>query len=125
MRIILSQVTAYLPARLPLGVAAFEAWAASIMALLGPGFENVPQDDIMFALAGMIMHLGPQTDRVSKRYFVLSLRKIASNQVAGEVMSQSKQRQAERAAKKAEEAKAADTAQTLADTAPPSDASKA
>ena len=106
MRLILIRTLSYVPTRLPVGLAEFNAWADSIIGLLGPGFDNVPKDDLYFVLATIVMHLPSGKDSVPKAYFVRSIRKGAANQVAGQIFQEVKKRQAEQEAKKQAEATA-------------------
>lgn len=98
----LKQAASLLPTRLPVGVTEFEAWANSIIELVGPLADD---DSIKFTLASMIMHLGPQRSSVPKNYFVRSLRKTAANQIAHSVLTAIKQKhdEAAKAAKQAED----------------------
>jgi len=99
---LLKQILSLVPSRLPVGVSEFETWANSIIELSG---EFADRDSMNFALATMVMHLGPQRSTVSKNYFVRSLRKAAANQVAGQVFQDIKERQ-----KQAEEKRKQDEA---------------
>jgi hypothetical protein len=87
----------------------FDIWSADIIALSG---KYADDDSMRFAIASMIMHLGPQRSSVPKNYFVRSLRKGAANQVASQVFQDIKNKQ--QAAQDA--AKAADTASVEAST---------
>ncbi len=99
----------FLPSKLPVGMQAFLDFGDSIVDLSG---EFADRKSMKWAIATMIMHLGPQRDRISKQYFVKSLRKTAANQVAQAYMIQLKEEQkaAELAAKEAAEKQSADTA---------------
>jgi len=70
---------------LPTGMAAFDAWAERIIAN-----SSLPADpdSQKFALATMLMHLGPTEDWKEDSYFIKSLRKAAVNQVAHAKMSE-------------------------------------
>lgn len=94
MQLLIKQLLSYLPTRLPNGLTEFNNWAKDIMELTGPLAD---EDSIKFALASQIMHMGAQSDRVPKRYFVASLRKAAANQVASQVFQDVKLRQQEKA----------------------------
>lgn len=77
---------------LPIGMTEFETWAASIRELVGPGFEQVPQDDFKFVLANAVIHLGSTVSKMPKQYFVQVLRKGGANQVASRVFQDVKSR---------------------------------
>ena len=95
---LVSQILSLLPTALPVGMTSFEAWADSIVELSGPYADK---DSMRFALASMIMSLGPQRSSVPKNYFVRSLRKAAANQVASQFFQdiKLKQQAAQEAAK--------------------------
>lgn len=90
MRKLCNYVRAYFPSKLPIGVAAFEAWADSIIELSG---EFADKDSMYFVLAAKILELGHQQPSMSKRYFVKILYKTASNQVASHVLKVIKDKQ--------------------------------
>jgi thiamine pyrophosphate-dependent acetolactate synthase large subunit-like protein len=95
------------PTRLPIGIQEFNDWATCIRSLVGPGFEQVPEDVFNFVLSNNIIHLGPQASRVPKNYFVKAMHKGAANQVASQIFQDVKSRQkaAEDAAKAVQDAK--------------------
>ncbi len=74
---------------LPMGKADFEEWSYRIISgACIPCLED--KQDIfiesqMFALANMLLHLGPTESHKPDAYFVHSLRKVAVNQVADAV----------------------------------------
>lgn len=99
---VLRLVPTLIPRRLPQGMTESKAWSDSIVKAAG-----VPDNDsFRFAIAAMILQLGPLKAFKSKFYFVLALWKGAANQIAGGVMHELKQKQdeANKAAKAAEEA---------------------
>lgn len=64
---------------LPVGRAEFDEWASRIISgTLLPADE----DSMKFALANMLMHLGPTESHREDAFFIHSLRKFAVNQVA-------------------------------------------
>lgn len=71
---------------LPQGRAEFEEWSDRIIAgaLLKcePGKEEDFKQSQKFALADMILHLGPSEDHKEDAHFIHYLRKVACNQVA-------------------------------------------
>lgn len=80
------------PRALPMGVSEFHEWGDRIIggALL-PGGEEAPEifaDSQKYALANMIMHLGPTESHKPDAFFIHSLRKVAINQVADSVRKQ-------------------------------------
>lgn len=102
---LLKYLLSLFPTNLPVGVQEFDSWAQDIRMLVGKGFEQVLQDDFKYVLATNIMHLGPQKNKVSKNFFVKTLRKSAANQIAGQVFQDVKSRHdAVIAAQKAKEA---------------------
>ena len=77
------------PRSLPMGRAEFEEWSNRIIGgALIPGGKEDPQvfhDSQKFALANMLMHLGPTESHKPDAHFIHSLRKFAVNQVADSV----------------------------------------
>lgn len=73
---------------LPLGRSEFEAWSDRIIAAANIGADV---DSQKFALADMITHLGPAEDHRDDAYFIKTLRKVAVNQVALDVMREKKE----------------------------------
>lgn len=104
MKRLFLKLLALLPSKLPVGVQEFDSWAKDIIALLDKGLQEVPVDQVKFALASIIMHLGSTTKTKSKAYFVACLHKTAANQVASQVFQDIKVAQLE--AQKAAEAAA-------------------
>lgn len=107
------------PRPLPMGMRDFQKWSRRIIlgALLPSGKEDpkIFYDSQVFALANMLMHLGPTESHKPDAFFIHSLRKVAVNQVADavrrELHEKAKARtEAEEEAKKTEEQKAAEAA---------------
>lgn len=78
------------PRPLPMGRAAFDDWAERIISgALIPNNSGEPHELLIesqrFALANMLMHLGPTESHKPDAYFIHSLRKFAINQVADTV----------------------------------------
>jgi len=92
---------------LPLGMTEFEEWSNRIIS--GAMLPADP-DSQKFALANMLMHLGPTTDHEVDAYLIKSLRKYAINQVADAVRRDLHAKAKERLA--AEEAAAASQTQS-------------
>lgn len=67
------------PRPLPMGKAEFDTWADRI---IGGALVSADRDSQRWALANMIMHLGPTESHKPDAYFIHSLRKAAVNQVA-------------------------------------------
>ena len=65
---------------LPLGAADFHEWSDRIIS--GACIPGATSESIKFALADMLLHLGPTVDFESDLYFIKCLRKFAINQVA-------------------------------------------
>lgn len=103
---------------LPMGRIEFDEWSDRIIAgALIPGGADCPQIFIegqKFALANMLMHLGPTESHKPDMFFVKSLRKFAINQVADTVRKElheaAKVRTAAEEAKKQAEVQAEDAA---------------
>ncbi len=106
------------PRPLPMGMKEFEDWSTRIiMGALIPGGEGEPETfrrSQVFALANMLLHLGPTESHKPDAFFIHSLRKFAINQVADSVRrdlhEKAKARTAEEEAEKNEACKAADAA---------------
>jgi hypothetical protein len=102
------------PRQLPLGAQEFEKWSDRIISGL-PTLLADPKSQ-KFALAQMIMHLGPQESHKPDVFFLKSLLKAASNQVAyayiAEVQAEQKAKK-EAAAQLAIAAQAAQAEETL------------
>lgn len=91
MRRVFKRVLSYFPEPLPVGMAQFNAWANDIIELSG---KYANETSLRFALATMIMHADAKFGSLSKNYFVIRLRKVAANQVAGQVFQDIKDKQA-------------------------------
>ncbi len=85
------------PRPLPMGMKAFEEWSDRIISgALLPGGEDNPKvfiEDQKFALASMLMHLGPTESHKPDIYFIHALRKGAVNQIAHAVIMNTKAKQ--------------------------------
>lgn len=95
---------------LPLGMTEFDEWSDRIIS--GTLLPADPES-MKFALATMLLHLGPQEDHREDAFFIHSLRKSAVNQIAHakmeEIRAKAKARlAAEEEAKKAEQEKSDD-----------------
>lgn len=101
---ILKYLLSYLPTKLPVGIKEFHVFSDSIIELSGKFADS---DSLKFAIASMIMHAGESRGYLSKQYFVRRLRKVAANQVAGQVFTDIKEKQklAQEEAQRAAEAK--------------------
>lgn len=82
------------PRPLPMGKADFDEWSNRLIAgALVPGGEENPDvfyDSQKFALANMILHLGPTESHKPDAFFIHNLRKVACNQVAHSVAQELK-----------------------------------
>ena len=100
------------PRPLPMGRKEFDEWSDRIIG--GALIPGATANSQKYILANSILHLGPTEDHKPDAYFIHSLRKFASNQVADvirrEIFESDKARLAadEAAAKKAAEPKSAD-----------------
>lgn len=84
------------PAPLPRGMEEFETWSNALIVT----YDLPDNDSIKFALATMILHLGPTECDKPKRYFARAVLKGMAAQVASAVMYNLKEKQkAEEAAK--------------------------
>lgn len=85
---------------LPQGKKEFEAWSDRIINAANlkcePGKEQEFRQSQKFALADMIMHLGPNEDHKEDAHFIKYLRKVACNQVAHAIMSEIRDKTKER-----------------------------
>lgn len=101
-----SKMRGFFPEKLPTSNSKLEEFTDTVLSLYGipfhPSYKN--------AIATMIMHLSPTTDRKSKYYFVKSVRKAQANQVAYEMIDAIREEE-----KKAREA----VTQALVNTASP------
>lgn len=74
------------PRALPMGRTAFDEWSDRIISgALIPGGEEDKEafyDSQKFALADLLLHLGPTESHKPDAFFIHSLRKFAVNQVA-------------------------------------------
>lgn len=87
---------------LPMGSQEFDAWAQRILS--GSLLPCTDRESMIFALASMIMHLGPTESHKPDAFFIHSLRKSACNQIAHAKATEIKL--AHEARKKIEEEKA-------------------
>lgn len=78
-----------LPTQLPLGIPAFLTWSQSII----DTYDFPDNDSVRFALATMVLHLGPTTAYKSKRYFSVCVKAGAAKQIAGAIFTEIKQKQ--------------------------------
>ncbi len=88
---ILKQFFGLFPSKLPVGMAAFDAWVVDFTATYK--LPTSSDTDIRFVLSTSIMHLGPTTAYKSKFYFYLLLTATASKQIASEQFRTIKERQ--------------------------------
>lgn len=96
------------PSKLPIGMTAFDTWSQSII----DTFSLPNNDSTRFALATMILHVPAEGFYKPKAYFARLVLKSMSNQIAGGVMQDLKNKQIERA--KAEEEAAKQLAEATA-----------
>jgi GR25 family glycosyltransferase involved in LPS biosynthesis len=105
----LLKIFAFFPQRLPVGAESFNKFCDSIFAIYDipdlPSYRN--------AIATMIMHLSPTTDRKATYYFAKSIRKAMANQVAYEIIQ--KLREDQKAEEQKQEATLKNEEATLVD----------
>lgn len=85
----LSKLRNFLPSALPRGMSDFDSWSDDVIST----YDLPANDSIKFALATMILHLGPTDSHKSKRYFAKCVLKGMSAQVASSVMYTLKEKQ--------------------------------
>lgn len=85
---------------LPLGVKEFEEWSDRIIS--GACIPGATPESQKFALADMILHLGPTESHKEDAYFIHCLRKYAVNQVADEMRKRIRDQAKERLHKEEE-----------------------
>lgn len=85
------QIRGLFPEPLPTGMAAANDFAQSIMDTYT--LPTLDQDSVKYAIATMIMRLGPTDASKSKYYFVLSVRAACAKQIAGAVFQDIKLKQ--------------------------------
>lgn len=84
------------PRPLPMGRKEFDEWSHRV--ITGAMLPQAADEDAesfynsqKFAIAGMIMHLGPTESHKPDAFFIHSLRKVACNQVAHTLMQEIKE----------------------------------
>lgn len=89
MKHLWTRTTGLFPTRLPTGLDEFEKFTTNILTAYKipdmPGYRQ--------AIATMIMHLSPTTDKKSKLYFAKAVRKAQSNQIAYQVIQKIREEQ--------------------------------
>lgn len=102
------KVRDFFPSALPRGMTEFESWSKTIITT----YSLPDNDSTVFALAIMISQLSPTTASKANRYFVNSVRKSMSNQVAFAIAQilKDKQKAEQEAAAKAELARQVEAA---------------
>ncbi len=110
-----SRARGHFPSPLPVGMAEFDSFANSIFDAYN--LPNMPS--YRHAIATMIMHLPPTQSRVPKKYFAASIKKAQSNEVAYQVIQDSKA--AEKAFNEAREATESTVALEPTNDQPPQD----
>lgn len=111
-----NQFLGLFPTAIPTGTAEFDAWAQFIMDNYKMPTADV--DSIKYALATMVMHLGPTVAYKPRYYFALALRASAAKQVAGGVFMEIKTRHQAAAAKASEPKSEATTLKAVASLEP-------
>lgn len=81
----------FFPSALPVGLTEFNEWADSVADTYDLPTQD--RDSVHYALATMILHLGPTVAYKSDWYFVLSIRSACAKQVAGATFQDIKARQ--------------------------------
>lgn len=109
MKLIVKRILSHVPGPLPVGLTEMNRFIDEVYELSGAFADR---DSMAFAICSMIMHAGESRSRLPKNYFVRRLRKVAANQVAGQVFTDIKERQraAQLEAQKQQEATASELA---------------
>jgi hypothetical protein len=95
MKQLLNKLLSYRRTKLPVGLTEFHAWADSIIDLSGKFADT---DSMKWAIASQVQHLDHKVDSIPKDYFVRTLRKAAANQIAAQVFTDIKEKQAKKLA---------------------------
>lgn len=95
----IKEIMSHFPRQLPKTTDEFNAFCDEIIATY-PGIPD--DDDTRFAIATMMMHLGPLTTHMSHAYFIKSLYKSFTNEVAFERLEEYKKNAKEKAELKRE-----------------------
>ena len=114
LKSLIKVILSYVPTQLPVGVTAYDAWLKDITDIVGPIADEM---SLQWVISNEIMRLAPGRDKISKRYFVKSLRKYAANQIAANKVLElkKKQEEASKAAQVSTLTPAEVTATTMAD----------
>lgn len=91
LKLLLKQLLAYLPSRLPAGKTEMHKFMDEIIEISGK-FADI--DSMKFAISSMVLRLDSTTARVSKQYFARALRKAAANQIVSVILNDIKDAQA-------------------------------
>jgi len=91
MTILFKQFRALFPSKLPVGMEEFERWISEFETIYK--LPTSDKESIRFAVAAMIINLGPTAAFKSKFYFYLSIVAGCAKQVAGSVFHEIKTRQ--------------------------------
>jgi hypothetical protein len=90
MKKLIKTVLSYIPTRLPTGMSAYNIWLDSIVELTGPIADEA---SLHWVISNEVMRLNSNRDRISKAYFVRTLRKYAANQIAASAVLEIKAKQ--------------------------------
>lgn len=102
IRGLIRRIQGRFPTKLPKGSSDFDKFADSIIKTYNiPDMHSYRQ-----AIATMILHLDPLTDRKPKKYFALSIMKAMANEVAYSKIQEFKKLAEEKAKKEKEELEA-------------------
>ncbi len=114
MKLLIKRLLSRLPTNLPVGMTEFESFANDIIELSG---AYADADSLKFAIASMIQHADAKYAALPKNYFVVRLRKVAANQIAGQVFYdiKTKQQEAQKAAETIKTVEATTSPEVVAD----------
>jgi len=114
LKLLLKQILAYLPSRLPVGLTEMHKFMDDVIEISGKFADT---DSMKFAISSMVLRLDSTTSRVSKQYFARALRKAAANQVVSVILNDIKEAQAAAIAEANKLDKQAEATATPQDTA--------
>lgn len=95
----LAYLAGFFPSAVPIGRTDFDTWATSII----DTYQFPDNDSVRFALASIVMHMGPTSAYKPKYYFALVIKAGAAKQVAASVFQDIKNKQVAEAAAKSSE----------------------
>lgn len=86
LKTLLQLILGFFPTPVPIGMTTYKAWTDSIISLYGLPDNN----SVRWAIASVVLHLGPQAAFRSKFFFYCTIRAGAAKQIAGAVFQEIK-----------------------------------